>query len=248
MSSLRRVGIALAAIAALIVGAGAIAALGGGYSMGSKAAPETTAERSITVLGQGRVSITPDTAQVTLGVQIMNADLAAAQQEASDKMNAVIAALKSNGVADDKIRTVNYAIYIERDYSQPNSPMIGYQVVNLVQAEVSPVDKVAGVIQAAVDAGANQVNGVGFTVKDQNAAVQQARKQAVEDAKAKATELAGLAGVKLGPVVSMIEGSAGGPPMPMAARDVASGGAGAGPIEPGQTEISIAVTVSYAIE
>lgn len=250
MSTLRRVGVALAVMAALIIGAGGIAALGGGFSMGGKAAAETTAERSITVLGEGRVMITPDTAQVTLGVHIMNSDLAAAQQEAADKMNAVVAAIKSQGISDDKIRTVTYAINIERDYSRPDAPMTGYSVVNLVQVEVSPIDKLAGVIEGATAAGANQVNGIYFTVKDTEAAIKQARKQAVDDAKAKATELAGLAGVALGPVVSIEEASAGGPPMPLMARDaaVATGAAGAGPIEPGQTEIAIYVTVSYAIQ
>ena len=158
--------------------------------------------------------MTSDTAQVTLVVEIENTDLGAAQQEANQKMDVVLAALKANGVADDQIKTVSYNISAQRDYQKPNQPITGYQVSHLVQVKVKPMSKVSAVIDVAVAKGANAVNDVVFTVENQDAPLQQAREHAVNNARAKAEQLAKLTSVGLGGLVTISETSSR-PPVPI---------------------------------
>ena len=158
MSRLKRAGNVVPVVLALILGAKFSGLITGnrGIPMTSVAEAEgQTNQRTISVSGEGRVYVTPDTAQVTLGVQIENADLGAAQQEANQKMDAVLAVLKANGVADDQIKTVTYNISVQRDYQKPNQPITGYQVSHPVQVKVKPMSKVSAVIDAAVAKGAN---------------------------------------------------------------------------------------------
>jgi uncharacterized protein YggE len=133
---------------------------------GTAAAQEQSNRRMISVTGEGRVSVTPDTAQVILGVEIQNPDLATAQQEANQKMDAIIAALKDNGVPDDRIKTINYSVSVHRDFEKPEQPITGYLVSHLVQAKIQPMDKVGPIIDAAVSEGANAVRDVTFIVEN----------------------------------------------------------------------------------
>lgn len=258
MSIIRRAAfilLALAAIPALLVGAGLLAALGteSGGPAGQTAAAQTpttqvpTTQRVITVSGQGQVMVSPDTAQVQLGVQAQGADLATVQQQVNSAMNAVLAALKSAGIPDNQIRTVVYSVSVQRDPKAPDSPITGYQVTHLVQVKVTPVDKVGAVVDAAVGKGANLVNGIQFIVENQDAAERQARQLAMADARNKAEQLAQLGSVQIGQPVTISETQAS-PPTPIAvpgavARDVVST-----EIQPGQSEVTVNVTVSYAIQ
>lgn len=197
MSRLKRAGSMVPVALALVLGAVFSGLITGNGSLPVTSIAEAegqTNQRTISVSGEGHVYVTSDTAQVTLGVLIQNADLGAAQQEANQKMNAVLAALKANGVADDQIKTVTYNISVQRDYQKPDQPITGYRVTHMVQAKVKPMDKVSAVIDAAVAAGANAVNDVVFTVENQDAPLQQAREQAVNNARAKAEQLAKLTG------------------------------------------------------
>ncbi len=254
MSILKRAGSVLPVVLALVIGAvfSGLLTGNGGVPMTSIAeAQEQPRQRTITVSGEGRVSVTPDTAQVILGVQIQKPDLAAAQQEANQKMDAVLGALKENGVSEDKIKTVNYTISVQRDWQKEGQPIIGYQVTHLVQAKVKPMNKVSAIIDAAVAKGANAVNDVVFTVENQDAPLQQAREQAVNNARVKAEQLAKLTGVGLGEPVTVSETSTMPPmPIPMAREAVAPAAAvGAGTaVQPGQSEVTVNLTISYAIQ
>ena len=255
MSRLKRAGNVVPVVLALILGAKFSGLITGnrGIPMTSVAEAEgQTNQRTISVSGEGRVYVTPDTAQVTLGVQIENADLGAAQQEANQKMDAVLAVLKANGVADDQIKTVTYNISVQRDYQKPNQPITGYQVSHLVQVKVKPMSKVSAVIDAAVAKGANAVNDVVFTVENQDAPLQQAREQAVNNARAKAEQLAKLTGVGPSGPVTISETSSRPPvPIPMATRDMGVGPAAceaSTAVQPGQSEVSVNLTISYAIQ
>ncbi|HEU4792121.1 MAG TPA: SIMPL domain-containing protein [Nitrolancea sp.] len=254
MSRLKRAGSVIPVVLALVVGAvfSGLLTGNGGVPMTSIAeAQEQSNQRMITVSGEGRVSVTPDTAQVTLGVQIRNPDLGAAQQEANQKMDAVLAAVKDNGVSDDQIKTVSYNIAVQRDWQKEGQPIIGYEITHLVQVKVKPMDKVSAIIDAAVAKGANAVNDVVFTVENQDAPLQQAREQAVNNARVKAEQLAKLTGVGLGAPVTISE-TATMPPVPLPmARDVAApaaAGEAATAVQPGQSEVSVNLTISYAIQ
>jgi uncharacterized protein YggE len=213
-------------------------------------AQETDATRTVSVNGEGRVSMTPDIVMMSLGVDVRNEDLGAAQSEADAKMDAIITALQANGVAEADIQTGNYSIYVERDYNQQTQPIIGYVVSHTVNAKVRDISSAGDVLQAAVDAGANNVGGVWFGLEDPGAAVQQAREQAVADAQSRAEELARLTDSTLGPVQSISEGyTPASPPVPYYATGAAAedARAAAPSINPGQTEVVVTVAVTYAI-
>ena len=236
---------AVVVIAALVVLGALVAAVGGGRLPTPPAAADATSPtRSITVEGMGQVSATPDTAQVELGVQQQDADLATAQQAVNQKLTAVLAALKAAGIPDNQIRTTNYSINLER--KDPTSAPTGYQVISTVQVTVQPVDKVGSIIDAAVAQGANVVYGIQFVLKNPDAAVQQARDLAMQDARNRATQLARLGNVSLGQPLSISEG-AGSTPV-RTATAVAAAGSVATPIQPGQNLVTVQVTVTYAIQ
>lgn len=214
-------------------------------------AAETDATRTISVNGEGRVSLTPDVVMMSVGVDERNEDLNAAQAAADEKMDAIIAALRSNGVAEEDIQTGNYSIYAERDYEREGQPVTGYIVSHTVTAKVRQIDNAGNVISAAIDAGANNVGGIWFGLDDPAGAIQQARELAVEDANAKATELARLANATLGPIQVISEGYApSSPPVPYNGAGAAYDDAirsSAPTINPGQTEVVLTVYVTYAI-
>ncbi len=214
-------------------------------------AAETDATRTISVNGEGRVSLTPDVVMMSVGVDERDEDLKTAQTAAADKMDAIIAALKANGVAEEDIQTGNYSIYAERDYEREGQPVTGYVVSHTVTAKVRQIDNAGDVVSAAIDAGANNVGGIWFGLDDPAGAIQQARELAVADAKAKATELARLADATLGPIQVISEGySPSSPPVPYDTAGAAYDDAvrsSAPTINPGQTEVVLTVYVTYAI-
>lgn len=247
MAILKRFSVAAGLLFGLVLSAGLLAAIGSnGQLVTTKpvAADSTTSQHAITVTGDGSVLASPDTAHVTLGVQIQNAELAAAQSQATTKMTAVIDSLTKNGINAKDIKTVNYAIYVNQDPAKGSGAVTGYTVVNQVEVKISQIDKVGTIIDAAVAAGANNVGGIQFSIENVDALLQQARQQAMDDAHNKALQLAKLGGVTLGMPVSISEGTST-PPMPysVGARDTAA--SGAVPIQTGQNKISVTVTVSY---
>ena len=237
-----------ALVAIALVAAVAISAWD--HDGGRATAAESDATRTINVSGEGRVSMTPDVAVLNLGVTIRDPQLATAQSNATTAMNAVRDALKSAGVTDRDIQTSNYSVYVEQDYNQPNQPVIGYNVNQMVTAKVRQIDKAGDVIQAAVDAGANQISGIWFTLEDTSDAVRQARELAVADARARAEHLASLSNATLGPVQTISEGySTPGAPVPYAASGAAAESAAMAPkIDPGTMEVIVTVSVSYAMQ
>jgi uncharacterized protein YggE len=214
-------------------------------------AAETDATRTISVNGEGRVSLAPDVVMMSVGVDERNADLNAAQTAADEKMDAIIDALRANGVAEADIQTGNYSVYAERDYEREGQPVTGYVVSHTVTAKVRDIDNAGNVIAAAIDAGANNVGGIWFALDDPAAAIQQARELAVADAEAKATELARLANATLGPIQVISEGySPSSPAVPFDGAGMAydeSARSSAPTINPGQTEVVLTVYVTYAI-
>jgi uncharacterized protein len=134
---------------------------------------------------------------------------------------------------------------------QPDEVVQRYRIVQLVQVRVSDIDVAGTVIETALDAGANRVAGISFEVEDQQAAVEQAREQAVEEALAKAEHLADLTGVTLGSPLKIEEFSPSGPVMPFEEMAMAmddADGMAAPRIAPGEQTISVSVYITYAID
>ncbi len=201
----------------------------------------------IWVTGEGSVTVVPDVANLNLGVEAEAETVAQAQAQAATAMQAVIDELKARGVADADIKTQYYSIYPIRDYQKDTSVIIGYRVTNTVTVKVRDVENTGTIIDAvAAAAGDNiRINSIYFTVDDTSAYLEQARADAMADAKAKAQQLADLAGVSLGKPTYISEG---GSYIPYIYADRALLDEGSStPISPGETEVRLSVQVVYSI-
>jgi uncharacterized protein YggE len=205
---------------------------------------------SITVPGQGTVRVVPDVADLRLGVVSTRPTATEARAAAAATMQAVLDAITAAGLERRDLRTTLVGLDAVRDYSSERGPTVtGYQLTNAVEATIRAIDAVGGVIDAALAAGATSMDGLSFRPADPTAALAEARRLAVADARARAETLAAEAGVRLGPVVAIVEGGAlpPGPPRPVAAFRAKAEMDVATPVEAGTSELTIAVTVSFAI-
>lgn len=211
--------------------------------------------QTITVVGQGSVQIEPDVAHVSIGVETSAETVGAAVEQNEAKMASILAALEEVGIAEKDIQTMHYSVQLER-YPEPMPRTVGdesgepkpqYRVSNMANVTVRKMDNVGGVLDAVIEAGANNIWGVSFGLEDPAVAQADARSKAIADAQARAEALAELSGVSLGPVMSISEVIAGGvAPMPVLAVERAA--SGAGPISPGEVEIGYQVQVAFFIE
>jgi len=208
-------------------------------------------QTGVWVSGTGKVTAVPDVAILTLGVEAQETTVKAAQSEASSAMNAVVDALKTNGVADKDIQTQWYSISPVTKWDDKTNEQIttGYSVTNMVTAKIRDITKAGTIIDAVTDAGGNltRINGISFTMNDPTAYNNQAREKAMQDANAKAEQMATLAGITLGKPTYISE-SGGYIPTPYYLKDYAEGGSSSTPISPGELDITLSVQVAYAIE
>ena len=167
--------------------------------------------------------------------------------ENNSKASRIIAAIKGAGVADNDVGTSAFNVSAQRDYRQDGPDnVVGFQVTNTVAVTMRDIDAVGDVLQAALDAGANNVHGFALGVDDEDALRQEARVKAIEDARARAQVMADAAGVTLGAATSISETSVGVPTTRLAFDSAAA--EGAVPIEPGELELTVTVQVVFAIE
>ena len=204
-------------------------------------------EHTISVNGTGRILVKPDVADLSLGVSVTRPKAKDSEAAAADAMAAVIAALKAAGVKDEDIQTAQLALQPVYDWSSNTQRLTGYQTENIVQITVRDLSKVGDTVDAAVDAGATNVNGITFRVDDQKPVEAQARDAAMQDAKAKADALAKAAGVNITGVQTISEVASPMPgPIMFAAAGVAKDQAST-PVQPGNVTLEVTVTVTYLI-
>ena len=214
----------------------------------------TTSEQThtISVTGNGIAYGKPDTAVASIGVQTRNPDPGKAVTENTEKMNSIIAALKNLGIEEKDIQTANFSVYANQNYDpQTGQPTtIEYVADNTVSVIIRDLNKVGEALGKAVDAGANSIYGVSFTVSDQSKLESEAREKAMADAKARAEQLAKSAGVTLDAPMSISEYTSG--PVPyydVRAADVGlGGGAATVPVQGGQISVTLQVNVTYIIK
>jgi uncharacterized protein YggE len=223
--------------ACLLLAAAAVA--GVARPEGSHAAQSAdTPARTVTVTGTGTAKSTPARAGLSFGVQVQASSAKSAIQQNAAAMRKVLAALQDAG-ADD-LRTD--AVTLSPVYGDDQT-LQGYVAGNTVSATVTYA-AAGSTIDAAVDAGANQVNGPSPLAGDADALYRKALADAVADAREHGQALADAAGAKLGEVISLVEGGAA--PIPFAAADKAVG-AGSTPVVPGTLDTSATVTVTFAL-
>ena len=206
--------------------------------------------RTLSVNGSGRVNAVPDVADVSLGVFETAKEAAAASQKAAASMDAVIQTLLGMGIDEKDIQTTSISLGARYDWNQEPAQIVGWEARNMVNVTVRDIETVGDVVDASVKAGANQVNGISFRVEDPSEAQALARTAAVEDAKAKADQLATDTGVEITGIVSITEGGGQQPqPIYMARQEMAfAADAGAStPVLPGEVELSINVYIVYEI-
>jgi uncharacterized protein len=203
----------------------------------------------IWVSGEGKVTAVPDVAVLSLGVATQATTVDQAQSQASASMNAVVSALKSGGVADKDIKTQVFNIQqvMQYDSRTQQQTVIGYSVTNTVTVKVRKVESTGTIIDAVTKAGGDntRINNISFTVDDPTSYETSARQLAMADAKAKAKQMADLAGVKLGNPTYISE-SGGFVPVYTATKNAASPDAST-PISVGTTDITVNVQVTYSI-
>ena len=201
---------------------------------------------TISVSGEGQVSVPPDLAQIDAGVSTE----AKTAREASDANNAamgrVLLALKGAGIDEKDFQTSRLSLQPQYapNRSGPNA-VVGYQASNRVTIKLRDVTKVASTIDTLVGAGANNIGGINFMVSAASKLLDDAREQAIADARRKAEIYARAAGVTLGSPVSISEEGA---PGPAPFRRMAAGMAASAPVAQGEETLQVTVNVSWAIK
>jgi uncharacterized protein len=228
-------------IAALVlIGAAVVALAGVGRPDLAGGASEPAG--GITVTGTGTIQTVPDQAEFTLGVQTEGPTAREALATNSERMRRVLAALSSAGVAKEDLRTQD--VSVSQSYSD-DGHADGYSAHNSVSVTIRDLAKAGSVLDAASNAGANDVYGPTLSRSDQDELQAKALRAAVDNARAKAGALADAAGVQLGSVTAIVEGS-NGTTMPYfdVLRATRSPEA---PIEPGKQDIQATVRITFAI-
>ena len=212
--------------------------------------PPPEQQTGIWVTGQGEAMATPDIAMLSLGIEVRGETVAEALEQASEAMEEVMQALIDNGVAEEDIQTQRFSIYpVTRWVKNGEDEIIAYRVTNMVLAKIREIDKAGAVIDAVAQAGGDysRIQGISFTVDDPTPYYEEARAEAVQDAKSKAQQLASLAGVTLGKPGYISEGPVYWPSNVRGFLDYEAGAAPSTPISPGEMEITVNVQVVYAI-
>jgi len=209
-------------------------------------------QTGVWVSGEGRVTVVPDLAIVTLGVSAQTATVAESQAQAAVAMDKVMAALKAEGVAEKDIQTQSYNIYqVTRwDDKTQQSIVIGYNVSNTVVAKLREINKAGAIIDSVVAAGGDNIrfNGINFSIDKPEQYNTQARDLAMKDAKTKADQMAKLSGLTLGSVTYITESSyVPVSPSPVY-KDAAMGAAPSTSISAGEMEVVLNVQVAYSIK
>jgi len=210
------------------------------------------AQQTISVTGTGRTTVTPDRVTFNVAVQTVGNTVDEAVNENNAKVAAAIAALKRAGATERDIKTSNFSIYPQQDYSQGKVPQIlGYNVSNSITVTRPNPTEASKLLQAAIGAGVNQASGLSFEVSDPSRGRDAGLKAAFEDAKAKASILAQSAGRTLGPAIQIVEGGAAVPPQPrpygmvMAAKAEAVSQV---PVESGVQDNSYSISVIFELK
>ena len=210
-------------------------------------------QRTLSVSGTGTAYLAPDIAYLYLGVHTEKLTAAEAVAENNTQTQKVIQSLKDFGIDAKDIRTTNFSIWPQDKYDPQTNLPSGektYVVDNTVYVTVRDMNKLGDLLDTIVAAGANTVNSIQFDVADKDAALKDARAEAVKDANAKAQELAAAAGVQLGTLQSvsfldsqpypLFDGKGGGGAAPAAEAAV--------PIQPGQLTFTVTVNITYEIK
>lgn len=205
--------------------------------------PAHAMEKLVTVTGEATVAVAPDAAVIRIGVTSQDKTAREASEANAKQMTAVLAAIKETGIADRDIQTSRLSLQPQYDANKSgNARLTGFQASNQVTVRIRDIDKLATVLDRAIASGANEMSGIEFVISEQSKMLDQARDDAIADARRKAELYAKAAAARIGNVVSISEEGPAPQPRPMQAMR-----AGAVPIAPGEQTLRAIVTVSYEL-
>lgn len=232
-------------ISILLISAALLSACSGTVQFG-QAQP-----RTINVTGNAQVILAPDIAYISIGVHTEAQTAKDAVASSNTQTQAVIDAIKAQGVDAKDIQTTNFSVY-QQIKTGPNGENQGNYFVtdNTVYVTMRDLTKIGSILDASIAAGANNIYGITFDVQNKDAATQTGRDQAMADALAQAEQLAKAAGASLGPVQSITYYS--NTPTPIyydtKAAPAGVGGGGSVPISSGQLTLTVTVNVTYGLK
>jgi uncharacterized protein YggE len=216
----------------------------------SACVPAAAQPRTLSVSGNGTVSLTPDIANIYIGVHSEDPVITTAVNNNNTQTQTLVDALKNAGIAEADIQTSNFSVYSTTGYDKLNNMPTGatYAVDNTVYITIRDLSKMGSILSTALNSGANNINSITFDVADKTAAMAEARQKAMANASSLASELAQTAGLSVEAIQSisytdnsyypMYSGMGGGASAPNASV----------PIQPGKTQISVTVNVTYTIK
>ena len=203
-------------------------------------------QRTVTVSATGKAAAVPDQLTVSLGVQVRAATAREALTQTNQRTQAAIEAFRAGGVEARDVATANVTIWPE--YGEDRRRVEGYHAQNTLTVRLRDIGAAGGLLDTVAGVVGDDIviNGLSFSVSEPEPVLQEARAAAMAAAHDKAEQLAGSAGAQLGQVLTITEGGAGAPVVPKVGRMAMA--AEAIPIEAGEQELSVVVTVTYRLQ
>ncbi len=228
----------------LIIAAALLSACSGTLQFGQ------AQSRTVNVTGNAEVLLAPDIAYISIGVHTQAASAKDAVASSNTQTQAVIDAIKAQGVDVKDIQTTNFSVYQQTQTGQngETGPVV-FMTDNTVYVTMRDLTKIGAILDAAMGAGANNIYGITFDVQNKDAALAAGRDQAMSDAQAQASQLAKAAGASLGAVQSVTYYN--NTPVPVAYEKAVPAGVGGGgsvPISSGQLQLTVTVNVIYELK
>ncbi len=203
-------------------------------------------KNGIRVIGEGTMSVAPDTAKITLGTVTESTDLQTSQSQNGATISRVIQAIINLNIKQEDIKTIDYRIDPQYIYEDGKQIFKGYRVSHMLEITTTNINEVGKIVDTAVSNGANSVSNVQFSVKDDSIFYQQALILASNDALKKAAALSHAFGISFNPIpYSIIEEPFGNKPVPLRFEMMKT--AAQTPIEPGKLTIEARIRASFGI-
>lgn len=246
MTDSNRINLLLGALAGMLLLALTIALTSMFMSRPALAQANPIAARQITVVGTGTSRARPDTAQVQIGVETTAPTTTAALEQNSAQVNAVVARLKELGIAETDIQTSNFNMYAT--YDENGREVTGYTVSNMVSVTIRNLAQAGTLLDEVVQVGANRIYGISFNVDQPDALMEQARNEAIADARVKAEQMAQVSGTTLGEVLVITENIGATPPIPFMGGAAAEKAAADVPVQGGEQVFNASIQVTFALQ
>lgn len=201
------------------------------------------------IVAQGKTTRVPDLATISAGVVSQAPDAATAMRDNAQRMTRVIAALKQAGIADRDIQTANIALSPQYRYQDGKAPVItGYQASNSVAVRFRDIDKAGAILDTLVGQGANQIDGPNLSIDKPEAALDEARIDAMKIARARAELYAQAAGLKVKRIVAISEQQEMGRPIPMPMMRMQAADSAESKIAAGEQSVGVTLSVRFELQ